>query len=61
MQTPQSWKIYLDMCCLNRFFDPQIQGRIRRETEAVDTILTSGRGIKYEKRIWRKTRLIAAT
>ncbi len=39
MQTPQPWKIYLDTCCLNRFFDPQTQGRIRRETEAVDTIL----------------------
>ena len=39
MQTPQSWKIYLDTCCLNRLFDPQIQLRIRRETEAVDTIL----------------------
>ena len=40
MQIPQSWKIYLDTCCLNRLFDPQIQMRIRRETEAVDTILT---------------------
>ena len=39
MQTPRSWKIYLDTCCLNRFFDPQIQDRIREETEAVDTIL----------------------
>ncbi|MYA98739.1 PIN domain-containing protein, partial [Candidatus Poribacteria bacterium] len=40
MPNPQSWKIYLDTCCLNRLFDPQIQGRIRRETEAIDTILT---------------------
>ena len=40
MQTPQSWKIYLDTCCLDRLFDPQIQVRIRRETEAVDAILT---------------------
>ena len=40
MQTSRSWKIYLDTCCLNRLFDPQIQLRIRRETEAVDTILT---------------------
>ena len=39
MQTSQSWKIYLDTCCLNRLFDPQIQVRIRQETEAVDTIL----------------------
>ena len=39
MQTSQSWKIYLDTCCLNRLFDPQGQVRIRQETEAVDTIL----------------------
>ena len=39
MQTSQSWKIYLNTCCLNRFFDPQIQVRIRQETAAVDTIL----------------------
>ena len=39
MQTPRTWKIYLDTCCLNRLFDPQLQVRIRRETEAVDTIL----------------------
>ena len=40
MQTPQPWKIYLDTCCLNRPFDPQIQERIRQESEAVDAILT---------------------
>ena len=40
MQTSQAWKIYLDTCCLDRLFDPQIQERIRRETEAVDIILT---------------------
>lgn len=39
MQTSQSWKIYLDTCCLNRLFDPQIQVRICQETEAVDIIL----------------------
>ncbi|RKU34773.1 PIN domain-containing protein [Candidatus Poribacteria bacterium] len=39
MQTAQAWKIYLDTCCLNRLFDPQIQVRIRQETEAVDIIL----------------------
>ena len=39
MQTSQSWKIYLDTCCLNRLFDPQIQARICQETEAVDIIL----------------------
>ena len=40
MQTSQSWKIYLDTCCLDRLFDPQIQARIRQETEAVNTILS---------------------
>ena len=39
MQIPQSWRIYLDTCCLNRLFDPQIQLRIRQEREAIDTIL----------------------
>lgn len=32
-------KIYLDVCCLNRPFDDQIQDRIRLETETVVTIL----------------------
>ncbi len=32
-------KIYLDVCCLNRPFDDQIQDRIRLETEAVIVIL----------------------
>lgn len=40
MQTSQSWKIYLDTCCLNCLFDPQIQARICQETEAVDIILS---------------------
>ena len=35
----QIWKIYLDTCCLNRLFNDQTQARIRRETEAVQTIL----------------------
>lgn len=39
MRPLQSWKIYLDTCCLNRIFDPQIQARICRETETIDTIL----------------------
>ncbi|MDE0553704.1 MAG: PIN domain-containing protein [Candidatus Poribacteria bacterium] len=39
MQTSQSWKVYLDTCCLNRLFDPQIQARICQETEAMDIIL----------------------
>ena len=36
----QNWKIYLDTCCLNRFFDDQIQPRILRETESVAEIIT---------------------
>jgi predicted nucleic acid-binding protein len=32
-------RIYLDVCCLNRPFDDQSQGRIRRETDAVKRIL----------------------
>lgn len=44
MQTdPQFWKIYLDTCCLSRFFDDQTQDRVRRETEAVGTILETFR------------------
>lgn len=39
MPTSQPWKIYLDTCCLDRLFDPQIQARIRQETGAVNTIL----------------------
>lgn len=34
-----NWKIYLDTCCLSRSFNDQTQTRIRRETEAIDTIL----------------------
>ena len=40
MQTSQFQKIYLDTCCLSRLFNPQTQTRIRRETEAVDRILS---------------------
>jgi len=32
-------KIYLDVCCLNRPFDDQMQDRVRIESEAVLTIL----------------------
>ena len=32
-------KIYLDVCCLNRPFDDQLQDRIHLESEAVVTIL----------------------
>lgn len=34
-----SYKIYLDVCCLNRPFDDQTQQRIRLETEAILLIL----------------------
>jgi len=41
VQTPsQNWKIYLDTCCLNRFFNDQTQPRIRQETEAVAEIIS---------------------
>ncbi|MEO0843286.1 MAG: PIN domain-containing protein [Cyanobacteria bacterium J06643_5] len=33
------YKIYLDVCCLNRPFDDQTQPRIRLESEAVMTII----------------------
>jgi predicted nucleic acid-binding protein len=33
------WKIYLDVCCLNRPFDDQSQPRIRLESEAIVMIL----------------------
>jgi len=33
--------IYLDVCCLNRPFDDQSQGRIHLESEAVLTVLFS--------------------
>ena len=32
-------KIYFDVCCLNRPYDDQTQGRIHLESEAVITIL----------------------
>jgi len=35
-----SYKIYLDVCCLNRPFDDQSQSRIRLESEAVLLIMT---------------------
>lgn len=41
VQTPlQNWKIYLDTCCLSRFFNDQTQPRIRQETEAVAEIIS---------------------
>ncbi|MCY3551580.1 MAG: PIN domain-containing protein [Candidatus Poribacteria bacterium] len=42
MKTPfYNWKIYLDTCCLSRPFNDQTQTRIRRETEAIQTLLKS--------------------
>lgn len=35
----EQYKIYLDVCCLNRPFDDQTQQRIRLETEAILLIL----------------------
>jgi len=35
----QSYRIYLDACCLNRPFDDQTQPRIELETQAILTIL----------------------
>lgn len=36
----QSYRIYLDACCLNRSFDDQTQPRIALETQAVLSILS---------------------
>ena len=35
----QAYRIYLDVCCLNRPFDQQSQARIRLETEAILEII----------------------
>ena len=42
-------KVYLDNCCLNRFFDNQSQKRIRLETEAIKIILEK---IETKELIW---------
>lgn len=42
------YKIYLDVCCLNRLYDEQTQRRIRLETEAVIMILS-----QCQLRIWK--------
>ena len=39
----QRLRIYLDTCCLSRFFDSQTQTRIRQETEAIDWIISQFR------------------
>ena len=41
MQTNlQFWKIYLDTCCLSRFFDDQTQSRVYQETEVIRRIVS---------------------
>lgn len=35
----KQYRIYLDVCCLNRVFDEQTQNRIYLETQAIITIL----------------------
>ena len=32
-------KVYLDVCCLNRMFDDQLQDKVRLETEAIVSVL----------------------
>lgn len=34
-----NWQIYLDTCCLSRFFDNQTQDRIQQETQAIALII----------------------
>lgn len=36
----QPLRIYLDTCCLSRFFDDQAQTRIRQETEVIRLIIS---------------------
>ncbi len=40
MTTDKTYKVYLDVCCLNRPFDDQNQTRIRLESEAVLLIMS---------------------
>jgi predicted nucleic acid-binding protein len=42
------YKIYLDVCCLNRPFDDQTQPRIRLETEAILEIVSRCRTGEWE-------------
>ena len=39
----QPLRIYLDTCCLSRFFDDQAQTRIRQETEVIRLIISQFR------------------
>jgi predicted nucleic acid-binding protein len=40
-------KIYLDVCCLNRPFDDQLQARVRLESEAILLILEN-----LDQKVW---------
>lgn len=44
----KKYKIYLDVCCLNRSFDDQTQPRIRLETEAILEIISRCRDGEWE-------------
>ncbi|BAZ16869.1 hypothetical protein NIES4071_87470 [Calothrix sp. NIES-4071] len=44
----KKYKIYLDVCCLNRPFDDQTQPRIRLETEAILEIISRCRTEEWE-------------
>ncbi len=42
------YRVYLDVCCLNRLYDDQAQLRIRLETEAILEIITNCQLGKWE-------------
>ena len=41
-------RIYLDTCCLSRFFDDQAQTRIRQETEVIRWIISHFRAGRWD-------------
>ena len=43
----QPLRIYLDTCCLSRFFDDQAQARIRLETEVIRWIISQFRAGRW--------------
>lgn len=55
MPTDIQWKIYLDTCCLSRFFDDQTQIRVQRETESISRILETFRQGKW---IWIASKVL---
>lgn len=50
-------KVYFDVCCLNRPFDDQSQGRIRLETEAILEIMSR---IATDELQWLSSSAVAA-